>query len=575
MEEREKGILFTILSKIRVGEKKDRGYFTNRGNFTDEQLQILYNAWNMLDNHDKENLEQNIKPTSQRPTAILTPEARAMESKYENIEEDHKKQQRFAFDELVQLFKKINANEEIYLNYFLTPIEQKIGKIQDPRKVAHEVVADEVVDQAVIPAEQRLFYQALIPSFSREDVAAFIQKLSYYAENNSIVYIFGCLFIAFINILHIVADIHELRDAVLSEEYKWSGKLVKNIENFFLIIRILLKYLYSWIKCDTPISCLRQWAILFFVFYYPPGSWMISIICKFILCFTGLDIKLKLYILCNQIYDAGVDVFNFCCAIKLALESLPQQILDLTNVAKEITPALEAAKEAVAATGQLVASTGDQLAITGQHLASTGENLAITGENLAITGENLAITGDQLTMIISAANNDFKEALLQLNTQMLPLLTAAGVSATCQIPQSLRTYLADESRQTITSISDLRDQIQALSGHVQVLGDSQLDLQQLRSEMIRLGISTPSTFDSLLNTLQNVAGNSAVQILLNSRQLKNIFSNRPTERAIEFGGRKTRKYRKNYKNKTKMYRKKQTHKRYRKKAKKGKKSKKY
>ena len=568
MAEINQSALVSILKRNRR-EKQARDYFTTRGNFSDEELQSLYNAWNSLEPEYKENLEINLE-MSHKPTYLSSTESKS--TKYQNLLTNDNEQKDFAFSVLVPLFKPTTLPSAIFQRNFLTPIKQKLGippnqPVAD-EVVAHEVVADEVVDQAVIPAEQRLFYQALIPSFSREDVAAFVQKMSYYAENNSIVYIFGCLFIAFINILHIVADIHELRDAVLSEEYKWSGKLVKNIENFFLIIRILLKYLYSWIKCDTPISCLRQWAILFFVFYYPPGSWMISIICKFILCFTGLDIKLKLYILCNQIYDAGVDVFNFCCAIKLALESLPQQILDLTNAAKEITPALEAAKEAVAATGQLVASTGDQLAITGQHLASTGENLAITGENLAITG-------DQLTMIISAAKNDFEEALLQLNTQMLPLLTAAGVSATCQIPQSLRTYLADESRQTITSISDLRDQIQALYGRVQVLGDSQLDLQQLRSEMIRLGYSTPSTFDSLLNTLQNVAGNSAVQILLNSRQLKNIFSNRPTERAIEFGGRKTRKYRKNYKNKTKMYRKKQTHKRYRKKAKKGKKSKKY
>jgi hypothetical protein len=568
MAEINQSALVSILKRNRR-EKQARDYFTTRGNFSDEELQSLYNAWNSLEPEYKENLEINLE-MSHKPTYLSSTESKS--TKYQNLLTNDNEQKDFAFSVLVPLFKPTTLPSAIFQRNFLTPIKQKLGippnqPVAD-EVVAHEVVADEVVDQAVIPAEQRLFYQALIPSFSREDVAAFVQKMSYYAESNSIVYIFGCLFIAFINILHIVADIHELRDAVLSEEYKWSGKLVKNIENFFLIIRILLKYLYSWIKCDTPISCLRQWAILFFVFYYPPGSWMISIICKFILCFTGLDIKLKLYILCNQIYDAGVDVFNFCCAIKLALESLPQQILDLTNAAKEITPALEAAKEAVAATGQLVASTGDQLAITGQHLASTGENLAITGENLAITG-------DQLTMIISAAKNDFEEALLQLNTQMLPLLTAAGVSATCQIPQSLRTYLADESRQTITSISDLRDQIQALYGRVQVLGDSQLDLQQLRSEMIRLGYSTPSTFDSLLNTLQNVAGNSAVQILLNSRQLKNIFSNRPTERAIEFGGRKTRKYRKNYKNKTKMYRKKQTHKRYRKKAKKGKKSKKY
>jgi hypothetical protein len=553
MDEIEKGELFKILAKIRGGERS-RDYLNNRGNFTDEQLQSLYNAWNMLDDVDKEKLEFNLEGT-EKPT-----KAASRLTIYENIKTNKEQQKRFAFAVLVPLFKKFITPTEFYDAYFVQPVQAKIGKILGPQRVAEIIPADQDEEVAeIIPAhvEETPFYQALIPSFSQEAAATFVKKLSYYSTNNPIVYILCCLFVAFLNILHILFDINELRDAVLPEEYRWSSELVKKIENFFKIIRILLKYLYSWIKCDSIVSCLRKFLILLFICYYPPGSWMISIFCKFILCFTGVDIKLKLEILANEVYYAGVDITNFFCAIKSAFESLNINTQELTNVAKTMAPAIKDAAEAVVTSGQLVASTGQQLAITGQQLIITNEILANT---------------------ISAAKNDFVTALIEFKGQLVPLLAAAGVGATCQIPDSLKTYLVEEGKKTFTSISELRDQVQVISGRVQELGDSQIDLEEIRSEMIRLGYSTPSSFDLALESIKNFAGNSAVQILLSSEPLQRMFLNRPPQTAIEYGGRKTRKYRKNYKNyknKTKIHRKKQTHKRYRKKTKKGKKSKKY
>ena len=485
-----------------------------------EKLLNLYNAWNSLEEHDKKALEGHINPEYERPTRVLLS---PMLTTYRDISTNPETQIRFAQDCLVKLMKTTQ-----YQKSFLKTIKSR---------------ANPDADQSVADVEETPFYQALIPSFSQEDAAAFVKKLSYYSTNNPIVYILGCLFVAFVNILHILFDINELRDAILLEEYRWR-------------------------KCDSIVSCLRQWGILFLIIYYPPGSWMISIICKFILCFTGIDIKLQLTNLAYEVYYAGVDITNFFCAIYSAFESLNFNTQQLTNVAKTMAPAIKDAVEAIATSGELVASTGQQLASTGQQLASAGQQLTITGQQLVITNEILAST-------FSAAKNDFVTALIEFKGQLLPLLATASVGATCQIPDSLKSYLVEESSKGFTSLRELKDQIQAIHGRVQELGDSQLDLQQIRSEMIRLGYSTPSSFDSVLELLGSFAGNLPLQILLNSRQLQHIFSNRPTQRAIEYGGRKTRKYRKNYKNKTKIYRKKQTHKRYRKKIKKGKKSKKY
>ena len=517
-----------------------------------EKLLNLYNAWNSLEEHDKKALEGHINPEYERPTRVLLS---PMLTTYRDISTNPETQIRFAQDCLVKLMKTTQ-----YQKSFLKTIKS---------------TANPDADQSVADVEETPFYQALIPSFSQEDAAAFVKKLSYYSTNNPIVYILGCLFVAFVNILHILFDINELRDAILLEEYRWSGELAKKIENFFKIIRILLKYLYIWIKCDSIVSCLRQWGILFLIIYYPPGSWMISIICKFILCFTGIDIKLQLTNLAYEVYYAGVDITNFFCAIYSAFESLNFNTQQLTNVAKTMAPAIKDAVEAIATSGELVASTGQQLASTGQQLASAGQQLTITGQQLTITGQQLVITNEILASTFSAAKNDFVTALIEFKGQLLPLLATASVGATCQIPDSLKSYLVEQSSEGFTSLRELKDQLQAIHGRVQELGDSQLDLQQIRSEMIRLGYSTPSSFDSVLELLGSFAGNLPLQILLNSRQLQHIFSNRPTQRAIEYGGRKTRKYRKNYKNKTKIYRKKQTHKRYRKKIKKGKKSKKY
>jgi hypothetical protein len=70
--------------------------------FSKSELNNLYNAWNILDEGYKKELEKSIRPETEAPTQVLLSRNSTL---YKDIKENPETQQKFAFDKLVYLIK--------------------------------------------------------------------------------------------------------------------------------------------------------------------------------------------------------------------------------------------------------------------------------------------------------------------------------------------------------------------------------------------------------------------------------------------------------------------------------------
>ena len=498
------------LEKIKT---QSRTEYKIRDNFTDYELTNLYKAWNILDADDKTALEDNISYGEKPTTALVN----INDMSYIGIERYPDKQQNFAFEKLLPMLKKSNL------------IESFIRTIRDKIPVKTTLEFDGSYPDLSHDASEKSPLTILITQLQT--------KLPEYFSSSPISFILYSLFAIFLNILNILFDIRETRKVWLKKEYRWNSEFAIKIANVFKLIRELIKFLYHWIPASDT---LKKSIILFLIFYYPPGRWMFSIICQFLLCFTGIDIQLKLLQLKEALIDAGWKITDFVCAINMAIENFNKY----APVIGDVIPALN----------QLTA-TGEQLALTGQHVAETG---------------------GQLTLTIKAAQGEVITGLLQFKSELVPLLTAAGVSATCSIPRELTNYLQMQGDNIITNVETLSEQIQQLTSRIQNLDETSIvTLQQISDKVNLLGLEDESTFNSLMDVLGDLVNKAAFKTLLNSEQVLQLFTGRP--RIGRGGLKRTRKHKKHVKgSKTRKTNKgKRTHKRYRRKAKRARKSKKY
>jgi hypothetical protein len=570
MEKEEKVQLFNILKKIRTGDKT-RDYFTNRGNFTDPELQSLYNAWNMLDEGDKLALEQNIKPATQSPTSVLlqnlTPQNNNIqETLYNNIQEDKTEQILFAFNELVKLFKMVNATKPIYLQYFSTPIEQKIGKIENPRKVANaeQSVATQVgelmrssVDRFIIIGNDFITQAKQLRGPLDIQPDTNFLKLNAVLISETIILIINFMLLIFCCLLQL-STLLSREDIQSSPDYRDKisllGKaLMQYYTNFLTLIASLIgvpNISKPWLPNTRELTWFETCVII------------VVFICIRIVLHNidpnDIIIQVVMFPILGPVYcaDVGLKISGYN---PNSVSMFLSRVVWLDNVIISIPETIKNASYEAAlhwVKNKTMYKIKDiiieWLRTDGTRIISENMQKAVEG---AVQDVVPQITGAVTDVVTDVVRSEFQDAAPQITGAVTDVVRSEFQRAIPQITAAAQTNLL-EFREILSHGLD----------------SCQVITQQQAEILARIS-DDPTTLEQFSRSLSwwgNLVQENAIKALI-----QGALAVRGNPQIGYRGGRKTRKYRKNYKNKTKIYRKKQTHKRYRKKTKKGKKSKKY
>jgi hypothetical protein len=504
------------LSKINTASRIE---LKNRKNFIQDELQNLYNAWNSLEEHDKQQLEKNIRPESEKPTKILLS---LNSTRYKEIQTNQDQQKNFAFDYLMKLTKL----QESFLNTIIEKVEPVVTAeevdtlIISPPSVSDVIgVGDEIIQQT---------NDLLRIQLDIQPDSSFLKK------NAEMI---AGIIINMVNLMLLIFCCMLTLSRLLSREDLQSSPDVK--DKIFLLKKALMQYYTNFFRLIASVLGLPNFVRGAKKLSWSETSVIISI-------FIGIRIVLSY-----------IDPNNYVMNVVMSPISFPIYCTDLVLSKAGISLSNMFWSRIDLIMGK-IQSVGDKIVVKTLHLMLSWVKNNIISDLKSELIQWLSTDGTQLVqgVVKDAIQGEFQVALPQIQHAVQDAVQGEFQVALPQIQGAIQEVAQ-------SNLLELRALIEQSSASCQLLTQQQLDMLSRISD-------DPTTLEQFTKSLSwwgNVVQENAIKVIV-----RGFLEVRGNPRIGYHAGRKSRKYRKNYKNKTKIYRKKQTHKRYRRK---GKKSNKY
>jgi hypothetical protein len=502
--------------------------------YPDDKLLNLYNAWNSLEEHDKKQLEvDKYSPISEAPTRVLlSPNS----TTYRDISTNPNTQIIFAQDHLVKLMR-------------FTPYQESVVRTMKLRAVADQSVDDQAVaDQAVVPlirspsVNEIIDVGDLLIEEANDLLPLHIQRDTNFLKINA--EIITKFIILIINFMLLIFCCMLTLSRLLSREDVESSPDVK--QKIFLLKKALMQYYTNFFRLIASVFGFSNFVSGAKKLSWPETSVIIAI-------FIGIHIVLSYIDPNNYVMSAVMFPISFpiYCADFALSKGLSKAGIYLTNM-------FWSRIDLIMGKIQIV---GDKIIGKATHLMLSWVKDNVISVLKSDIIKWLSTDGAQQVQdaVQGAVQGEFQVALPQIQHAVQDAVQGEFQVALPQIQGAIQ-----EVSQSY--LLELQLLIEQSSASCQLLTQHQADMLSRISD-------DPTTLEQFTKSLSwwgNLVQENAIKALI-----QGILAVRGNPQIGYRGGRKTRKYRKNYKNKTKIYRKKQTHKRYRKKTKKGKKSNKY
>jgi hypothetical protein len=506
-----------------------RGYLSNRHNFTEVELQNLYNAWNSLDpEHDKIELEKHIPEEYEKPTKVLLSPVSTL---YKEIETKQDQQKNFAFNYLIKLMKLTEFQPG-----FLKTIRQKV----EPVVAAEEVGAlisltsvYEIRDAGGLLIEE---------TTGLLRIPLDIQPDSNFLKINA--EIITKFIILIINYMLLIFCCMLTLSRLLSREDVQSSPEVK--QKIFLLKKALMQYYTNFFRLIASVLGFPN-----FVRGAKKLSWSETSV--IIAIFIGIRIVLS-YIDPNN-YVMNVVMFPISFPIYCTDLALSKVGINLTNMFWSRIDLIM----------DKIQSVGDEIIGKALHLMLSWVKDNVIGNLKDDIIKWFSTDGAQRVQdAVQGAVQDAVQDAVQGAVPQIQDAVQNAVQSEFQVAIPRMQGAIQEVAQS--NLLDLQALIEQSSASCPLLTQHQADMLSRISD----DPTTLEQFTKSLSWWSGVVQENAIKVIV-----RGFLEVRGNPRIGYHAGRKTRKYRKNYKNKTKIYRKKQTHKLYRRKGKKGKKTKKY